>query len=101
MDAETKDLLVQLVSEDHGLSPDQKMTLISKLNDPTFSQKLLHGATGAAIAFGISKYLNLSNPTQILLSLAGFGIGRMLWDHVDNNKYLTYNKERGSYSVKL
>jgi hypothetical protein len=61
----------------------------------------MHGTAGAAIAFAFSKYLKLSKPAQVLLSLAGFGIGKYLLDETrKHDKFLQYDPKHKVYNLK-
>lgn len=42
------------------------------------------GAAGAAVAWLVSRYMGLSTPIRALSSVAGFGLGRALYDKLSN-----------------
>lgn len=75
------DLLRKAVNVDQGISGDKRSTVNNWLNDPEFVGELQTGAMGSAIAYLLSKYVNLSPKAQILMSLAGFGVGKLIYDY--------------------
>ena len=74
----TPEQLIKIVTNDQYLSPTEKNELLQKLHEPSFAQNLLHGSIGAGISLAFTKYMKMSKTAQILLSMAGFGIGRYL-----------------------
>lgn len=78
--------LQRVIDSDHALKEAEKAELKERLNDKDAVLKSLSfGATGAATALLVGKYLKLSKTTQVLLSLAGFGIGRALYNSLIKN----------------
>lgn len=97
-----KQTLVSLVNKDSGLHPDEKQMLIQKLETPEVYNQLVNGPAGAAIGFAVSKFLGLSKQSQVLLSIAGFGIGNYLKSHMsseENKKFFNYDKKMDTYKM--
>ena len=95
----SKEDLIEAVSHDMSLTAQQKVELIQKLQQDDFYQHLVHGALGATVGVSISKFMNLGKSSQILLGIAGFGVGRMLWDNKDSSA-LKYNEKNKTYEVE-
>lgn len=92
--------LMLIVSQDNSLTPDQKQYVMNKLNDPTFVQELGAGALGAGAGYVLAKFLRISKPGQILLTLAGFGIGKYLLDKSQkHDKFVQYNSKLKAYEI--
>jgi len=93
-------LLIMLVSQDGQLTPEQKNYIFHKLKEPTFIQSLTAGALGAGVGLVISKFLNISKRGQILLTMAGFGIGKYLLDKCEkHDKFIQYNSRLKTYEI--
>ena len=96
----TQNVLLTLVQQDFGLSPDERQMLTQALSQTDRYQKLMAGTSGALIANAAGKYMNLSKPAQILLSLAGFGIGSYLLKATrDSNNFVRYNDKMNAYEL--
>lgn len=96
----TQAQLMQLVQHDSGLTIQEKAELIEKIQDNDFYTNLMHGTIGASIGYIISKFLNLSRSAQILMSVAGFGIGRYLLDvSRKHDKFIQYNERLRTYEI--
>jgi hypothetical protein len=93
--------VMQLVSQDKGISRDQKQSVITMLNSPEFMDRILVGTTGAALGYAIAKYANIPQPTRTLLSLAGYGIGNVLYNTLQNREFTTYNQQTATAKIKL
>ena len=74
MTAEIKKLALQ----DPTLTQEERSALESAFKDDTFFDRLMQGAMGASVAYGIAKFLRLNRTTQIILTAAGFGLGRLI-----------------------
>lgn len=95
------DKLRQAVTSDQGISVGQKESVLAALSDPNFTAELKSGAVGAALTYLVSKYLKVSPQTQILLSLAGFGIGKIIYDYKHNpGNFSKYNEKLRMYEIK-
>ena len=93
--------IINAVHGDPHLDNSQKQLLLYKLQQPSFFENLLHGAFGSALALLVAKYLKLSPTAQVLLGVAGFGIGKALWDANDNdNNFSRYNEQTKMYTIK-
>lgn len=92
--------LVQLVMNDPLLSISEKAELVDKLRDANYYQSLVHGAIGAGLGLAFSRYMELSRTAQVLISLAGFGIGKYLLDvSSKHDKFLQYNDKYKTYTI--
>lgn len=88
------DTLKRAVSGDQSISPKQQETVLQMLRDPDFVSELKSGAIGAALSYLLSRYLDLKPETKILVSIAGFGVGKLIYDFgKDNKRFSTYNPE--------
>ena len=96
----TKEQLIDIVKKDMSLKPDEKLELVTKLSDHSFFDHVSNGAAGAGAGFVIAKFLNLSKPAQVVLTLAGFGIGKYLLDTArKHDKFLQYNNKLKVYEI--
>lgn len=92
--------LVNTINRDITLSASEKAFIYNKINDANFYDQLLHGVFGAGTTYAISKFLKLSPTSQVLLSVAGFGIGKYLLDKSRKyDKFIQYNSELGTYDI--
>lgn len=95
------DLLRQTVAKDQGITGSQKDSVLQSLADPEFVGEIRSGAVGAALMYLITKYLKLSPQTQLLLSIAGFGIGKIIYDYKHNpSNFASYNSKLKMYEIK-
>lgn len=96
------DLFLSLVQQDHGLSQEEKQIIATQLNHPNTIQTLLSGSLGAGLALAVSKYLKLHPTSQVLLSLAGFGIGKYLLEKLSNRDiFMKYDKGSKLYHLNF
>jgi hypothetical protein len=93
--------VMQLVSQDKGISRGQKQSVITMLNSPEFVDHILVGAAGAALGNAIAKYSNIPQPARTLLSLAGFGIGNIIYNTLQNREFISYDQETAKAKIKL
>jgi hypothetical protein len=93
--------LEKLVRHDHGLEEHKKESLFTMFNTPELFDHLVSGALGAVVSHAVSTYAGLSHPARTLLSLAGFGIGNVLYNMWHENKFTDYNPETGISKIKL
>lgn len=93
--------LLLAVQADRSLSKEERDRVLQILNQPDFLTKLTAGAFGASITYLIAKFLHLSKTAQVLLAIAGFGIGKLLLDasshHTD--RFATYNNKMKVYEI--
>lgn len=94
--------LIKSIHADTNLTKEQKEHLAKFINTPNQLAKLTSEATGAGLGLVISNYLKLSKPAKVLLSVAGYGIGKVLYDaiHNDKKKFQSYNKDLKVYEIK-
>lgn len=92
--------LRQAINKDQALSSTQKTELHGWLEDPETVKSLQSGGVGAALSYMVSKYLKLKPQTQLLLSIAGFGVGKIIYDYKTNpKKFSTYNEQLRMYEI--
>ena len=92
--------IFHLVQQDHGLEHNKKRSLLHMLNSPEVFDHLLAGAAGVVIAKAISSYSDMSPPARTLLSLAGFGIGNIIYNNLNERKFTTYDPDTGIARIK-
>jgi F0F1-type ATP synthase assembly protein I len=94
--------LVQSVTADSILARDEKQKVLDMLSRTDFLSKLQSGALGAGLAFLLAKFLKMSPRAQLLMTLAGYGIGRMLVDASSKHseKFIQYNDRMKLYEIK-
>jgi hypothetical protein len=98
---EHANILTKLVKNDHGLDTHQKKQLTTILNTPEYVDHILAGLTGRLLAQTIFHYNNLPRPAQTLLSLAGYGIGNIIYNHLHEDKFSHYNSSTGTSKINL
>ncbi len=91
--------LAAYVANDAGLSIEQRAGLLEQLKQPGFLSSVFAGVAGASLLLVISRYLKLSPAVQVLLSMAGYGIGNLLLNATSNNM-LKYDDKLKSYEIK-
>ena len=96
----TPSVLKKLVHNDLGLAPHQKKSLFTVVNSPEVVEHMLAGTAGAALAVTISKYMDTSKTTRALLGLAGFGIGNILYNTLQERKFTEYDPDTGIVTLK-
>ena len=93
--------LMQLAQLDPGLSQSQLQQLSAAAEHPEV-KKLLSGAAGATIGVVASKYMQLGRTAQVLLALAGFGVGRLVYDLLsreESRQFSHYNDRMNLYEI--
>jgi len=93
-------ILHNLVKQDHGMDEHKKKHLTTMLNSPEYVDHLLAGTTGTMLMRSISHYSQLSGPAQTLLSLAGFGIGNIIYNELHEDKFSEYHPHSGKARIK-
>ena len=81
-DATSKQHLASLVNLDPHIDDSSKNNILSFITGPKPLDHLFAGAAGALAALTISRLLQFKKETQILLSLAGFGAGVIISNHL-------------------
>lgn len=92
--------IMQLVKQDHALSSPEKKSLFTMLNSPEAFDHLLVGATGMAVAKAVAHFSKMSKPAQTLMSLAGYGIGNILYNTISEKKHTSFDKTTGIATIK-
>jgi hypothetical protein len=92
--------IFKFIKEDHGLPDQKKKSLMHMLNSPEAFDQLLAGAAGAAIAHTAASYSKISRPGRLLLSLAGFGLGNIMYSTLQERKFTDYDPKTGISTVK-
>lgn len=93
--------LRQSVNKDQSLTASQRQETLGWLNDPVVIQELRSGSIGAALSMVVGKFMNLNPKTQLLLSIAGFGIGKIIYDFKHNQKnFSSWNKQLRMYEIE-
>ena len=90
-----------LVMHDHGLALGKKNSLLTMLDSPEWVDHLAVGAVGAAVSKAAASYIGMSKPAQTLMSLAGFGLGNMLYNQMHENKHTSYDQASGLSRIHM
>lgn len=77
-----KTKLANLIKLDPNIDEQTKTHILSFITGPHQIDHLFAGTAGALVAFNISRLLAMKKETQILLSLAGFGAGVIISNHL-------------------
>jgi hypothetical protein len=93
-------ILHNMVDRDHGLSNNKKKHLTTMLNSPEYIEHLMAGTTGTMLMHSIHNYSKLPKPVQSLLSLAGFGIGNIIYNELHEDRFSEYNPSSGKSRIK-
>lgn len=93
--------ILRLVHQDHGLPEHKKRSLSEILNSPEAFDHIMVGVTGALIAKAAGHYAEISKPARTLLSLAGFGIGNILYNTLHERKFTEYNRDTGVSKILM
>ena len=89
------------VENDQSLTGKQRNSLLEDLNNPAFVDELKSGSIGVALSLLLAKYMKLSPQSQLLLSIAGFGVGKIIYDHKHGpDRFGQYNKDLRMYEIK-
>jgi len=96
-----ENMFTKFILGDHGLAHHKKQSLLAMLNSPEVIDHLLVGAAGAAIAKAVSSYAEMSKPAQTLMSLAGFGIGNIIYNTLHSDTPATFDPHTGKSKIKL
>lgn len=99
--ATPENMFARFILGDHGLPHHKKQSLLAMLNSPEVFDHLLVGAAGAAVAKVVSSYAEMSKPAQTLMSLAGFGIGNIMYNALHKDNHATYDPHTGKSKITL
>ena len=92
--------LAHFIRNDQGLHPDQRTHVLQLLNTPDLGGHILAGATGAALALSVARYKKLSGTSQVLMSLAGFGLGNIILNKLTPPpKHTAWDRNTGTLTV--
>lgn len=94
-------VLAKLVGQDHGMENNKKQSLLTMLNSPEAMDHILAGAAGVALTHTISKYSDISPPARTLLSLAGFGIGNIIYNTLNQSRHTSFDSSTGTARINL
>jgi hypothetical protein len=93
--------LIRLIKQDNGIPEHKKKSLLEMLNSPEAFDHLMAGAAGMIIARAAANYSKLSSPAKTLLSLAGFGLGNIIYNHVSQRKHTSFDPHTGKSRILL
>jgi hypothetical protein len=94
-------IFAHYIHQDHGLDQNKKQSLLTMLNSPEAMDHLLAGAAGAVLAKTVASYAEMSKPAQVLMSLAGFGLGNVVYNAFQENKFSSYDKDTAKSRINL
>jgi hypothetical protein len=95
-------ILSKVINHDHGIDETKKKSLLAMIDHPDTFNRLASGGLGVALVRSTSAFEKLSKPVQILVSLAGFGVGRALYDTLSSpDKFSSYNSSTGATKIKI
>jgi hypothetical protein len=93
--------IIKLVKHDHGISEHKKDSIFTVLNSPEAFDHIMSGTAGAVIAHMAGSYSTMSKPARTLLSLAGFGLGNIIYSTLHERKFTEYDPKTGLSKIKL
>lgn len=93
--------ILTLLKQDKHLPEHKKKSLFEVLNSPEAVDHVLVGAVGMALARSAAHYAKLSKPARTLLSLAGFGLGNIMYNHLTERKHTTFDPHTGKSRILL
>jgi len=92
--------LAKYIKADHALSQDQKTHILRMLNSPDVASHLLAGTAGAALALAVARWKKMSGTSQVLMSLAGFGLGNIILNKLMGpSKFTRWDPDTGTVTV--
>ncbi len=71
------------------------------LASPEAFDHIVSGAAGMVIARALAKYSEMSAPARTLLSLAGFGLGNIMYNYINERKHTTFDASTGKSKILL
>jgi hypothetical protein len=93
--------ILKLLKQDKNLPEHKKKSLFEMLNSPEAVDHILVGVAGMAIARSAAHYAKLSKPARTLLTLAGFGLGNIVYNHLNERKHTTFDPHTGKSRILL
>jgi len=96
----TASSLLKLVGQDHALDQQKKQSLFSLIKSPEVFDHLIAGTAGMAMMHVVAKYAELPKHARTLLSLAGFGVGNIIYNSLHKRKFTEYDPSTGMIHVK-
>ena len=98
----TPESILSLATNDSSLAPQEKSQLVEWLHKPDVA-KHLSGAAGAALGVVLAKYAKLGRTAQVLLGIAGYGAGRIVYNFLkhkqEHRQFAPYNDKLKQYEM--
>jgi hypothetical protein len=95
-------ILTKIINRDHSLDESKKQSVLAMLNNPTLFKSLISGVAGAAVIRSAVNFEKMSKPAQALVTLAGFGLGKYIYDILhDPEKFSSYDSNTGLTKIKI
>ncbi len=92
--------LLKAVNADTELEDNEKDELENYLRQQDNINKMIAGALGTGIAVLLGQYLKLSSTSKILLSLAGYGIGNIIYKSwKKKRRYMNFDDKTRTYEL--
>jgi len=96
--------LLRHVRGDPTLSPDERRLLEGRIRDDRFMSKFLKNAAGGAMGYTLARFFKMGRKGQILMTLAGFGLGKLLLagmgEKGEGLKHSVYDKKTRTYLIE-
>ena len=93
--------LHKFIRNDAGLDDKRKSSIFTMLNTPEIFDHLVAGAIGTVLTTTVARYANLSPTAQTLLGLAGFGMGNIIYNVLQPNKFTTWDPDTARSTMHL
>lgn len=93
--------LLKMINQDKGLNMQKKNSLLTMLQSPEAFDNVMAGTAGFILTRMLSSYSNMSPTARTLLSLAGFGMGNIIYNAVHERKYTEFDPATGRARIKL
>ena len=93
--------LLKVIEQDKGLSMQKKNSLLTMLQSPEAFDNIMAGAAGVILTRMLANYTNMSPTAKTLLSLAGFGLGNIIYNAIHERKYTEFDPVTGQARIKL
>jgi len=104
IDDQIQQQLIKAIRLDRSLPEEERALLLQKFQSSNEMNKLLAGVGGGAFGALVARYLDMAPTTQILMALAGFGIGGILNNQIekpnDPNRVMQYNNKLKVYELQ-